>query len=85
LDYKPIIIGAIAGLAVGYFYAKNKNKDVKKFGAVVAIIGAILGYVYSKHQCSPIEILTKLKVPSKSDAATPATPATGTSKYYGGR
>jgi disulfide bond formation protein DsbB len=89
MDYKPVIIGIIAGLAVGYLYAKNKNKDIKLFSAVVAIIGGILGYVYAKHQCNPIGVLTKLKVPSKVNtpasttviATTPKTEA----KYYGGR
>ena len=66
MNYTPVIIGAIAGLAVGYFYAKNKNKDIKMFSAVIAIVGAILGYAYAKHQCSPIDVLTKLKVPSKA-------------------
>jgi hypothetical protein len=87
-SYKPVFIGAVLGLIVGYLYAKNKNKDVKTFGVIVAIIGAILGYVYAKHQCSPIALLTKLKVPSKVNkilAERAAKPAESTSKYYGGR
>ena len=83
-NYKPVIIGIVAGLAVGYLYAKNKNKDIKLFSAVVAIIGGILGFVYAKHQCSPIGLLTKLKIPSKSNASAPATAKTE-AKYYGGR
>jgi hypothetical protein len=71
LNFKPVIIGVIAGIAIGYFYAKNKNKDIKTFGVVFAIIGAVLGYAYAKHQCEPIDLLTKLKVPSKSNVPAP--------------
>ena len=74
LDYKPIIIAAVAGLAIGYLIAKNKDKDVKIFGIVGAIIGGILGYAYAKHQCTPIEALSKIGIKSKSE-----------SNYYGGR
>ena len=84
-NYKPVIIGIVAGLAVGYLYAKNKNKDIKLFSAVLAIIGGILGFVYAKHQCSPIGLLTKLKIPSKVNASAPATEAKTEAKYYGGR
>ena len=83
-----VIIGVIAGLAVGYLYAKNKNKDIKLFSAVMAIIGGIIGFAYAKHQCSPISILSKLKVPSKVGqvAAAPIPePAKTENKYYGGR
>lgn len=74
LDYTPIIIALIAGLAIAYLIAKKQNKDVKTFGAVGAIIGGILGYIYSRHQCTPIEALTKVGIKSKSE-----------SSYYGGR
>jgi hypothetical protein len=61
-DYKIIVVAVIIGVAVSYFIAKNKNKDIKQYGIIGAIIGGILGFVYSKHKQQPIEQLTKLGI-----------------------
>lgn len=73
LDYKPIIIGLVAGLVIAYLIAKNRNKDVKTFGILGAIIGGILGFVYVKHQCKPIAALSKIGIKSRAESG-----------YYGG-
>lgn len=67
-DYKFLIIGIIVFGAIGYYYAKTKNKDIKTFSAVGAIVGGILGYVYTQHQIKPIDFLSKLGLKSKSES-----------------
>lgn len=74
IDYIPVIIGFIVLAIIGYAIAKQKKKDVKKFSIAGAVIGALLGYVYAKHQCVPVEALSKIGIKSKSE-----------SNYYGGR
>ena len=66
LNYMPILIGGLILGGVGYFYAKNKKMDIKKPLILMTLMGAVLGYLYSKHQCKPIEILSKIGVKSKS-------------------
>lgn len=61
-DYKIIVVAIIIGVAISYFIAKNKNKDIKQYGIIGAIIGGVLGFVYSKHKQQPIEQLTKLGI-----------------------
>jgi uncharacterized membrane protein YgcG len=61
-DYKIIVIGIVLGVAMSYYIAKNRNKDIKQYGIIGAIIGGILGFVYSKHKQQPIEQLTKLGI-----------------------
>ena len=64
-DYKFIIIGIIVLGAIGYYYAKTYNKDIKTFSVSGAIVGGILGYMYNQHQTKPIEVFTKLGIKSK--------------------
>jgi len=73
IDYKPLIIGLVAGLVIAYLIAKNRKKDVKTFGILGAIIGGILGFVYVKHQCKPIAALSKIGIKSRAESG-----------YYGG-
>jgi hypothetical protein len=47
IDYMPIVFGVIIFALIGYYYANTKNKDVKIFAIAGAIIGGILGYLYS--------------------------------------
>ena len=80
LDYTAIIIALVIGLAIAYLIAKQKGKDeldIKMFSIGGAILGALIGYVYSKHQCKPIDALTKMGVKSKNSGSV--------SSYYGGR
>ena len=66
LNYMPILIGGLILGGAGYFYAKNKKMDIKKPLVLMTLMGAVLGYLYSKHQCKPIEVLSKIGVKSKS-------------------
>ena len=68
LDYKFLIIGIIVFGAIGYYYAKTKNKDIKTFSVSGAIVGGILGYIYAQHQTNPIDFLSKLGLKSKSES-----------------
>ncbi len=74
INYIPVIIGFVVLAIIGYAIAKQKKKDVKKFSIAGAVIGGLLGYVYAKHQCVPVEALSKIGIKSKSE-----------SNYYGGR
>lgn len=73
LNYINIVVGGAIGAAAGYYIAQRKNKDEKQYALIGAIIGALLGYIYSKHQCKPIDFLTKIGLKG------------GENKYYGGR
>ena len=66
INYIPVIIGFVVLAIIGYAIAKQKKKDVKMFSIAGAIIGGLLGYAYAKHQCNPIEALTKVGIKSKS-------------------
>jgi hypothetical protein len=46
-DYMPIVFGVIIFALIGYFYAKNKNKNIKMFTIIGAIVGGTIGYLYS--------------------------------------
>jgi hypothetical protein len=67
-DYKFIIIGIIVLGAIGYYYAKTYNKDIKTFSVSGAIVGGILGYMYNQHQTKPIDLFTKLGIKGKSES-----------------
>lgn len=74
INYIPVIIGFVVLAIIGYAIAKQKKKDIKKFSIAGAVIGGLLGYVYAKHQCVPVEALSKIGIKSKTE-----------SNYYGGR
>lgn len=74
INYIPVIIGFVILAIIGYAIAKQNKKDIKKFSIAGAVIGGLLGYVYAKHQCTPVEALSKIGIKSKSE-----------SNYYGGR
>lgn len=78
-SYMPILVGALIGLTVGYLIADNNEKTgnhLLKYAGLGGVIGAIAGFVYVKHLCSPIPVLTKLGVKSKVGAPAPAPAAT---------
>lgn len=74
INYIPVVIGFIVLAIIGYVFAKQNKKDVKKYSIAGAVIGGLLGYVYAKHQCTPVEALRKIGIKSKIE-----------SNYYGGR
>lgn len=74
INYIPVVIGFIVLGIIGYVFAKQNKKDVKKYSIAGAVIGVLLGYVYAKHQCTPVEALRKIGIKSKIE-----------SNYYGGR
>lgn len=67
-DYKFILMGIIILGAIGYYYAKSQNKDIKTFSVSGAIVGGILGYMYNQHQTKPIDLFTKLGIKGKSES-----------------
>lgn len=69
INWMPIVIGALIGIAGGYYYAdQNDKKGLTKIGytALAALAFGLMGYLYAKHKCTPIAILTKMGIKNES-------------------